>query len=324
MTLTIFDSIIIEFDLQQHSYQPRSLAELNFPLKDKTKVYWIHCDLNDQVAFKQMIEKIPLANTVIDLCQRANAIKPRLINHDDTIMMRIPSLLNEETENVGELILQLTDRFCFTASFDPLSVLRGFNSAYQQGSQYAQTPCFILFLILDHIINEYANLLFGFELIADQLDLQVRSSQKNIYNDVMTVKKNMMKVRRNLVTIREILMRISGKKISVISEACRLSLTNLLNQSEMIFHETDSIRDMLNNLLAQIDNALMQKMNETMRVLTAFASVFLPLSLITGIYGMNFYWMPELTWRYGYYYALGLLVISAVILLYIFKRKKWF
>jgi len=123
---------------------------------------------------------------------------------------------------------------------------------------------------------------------------------------------------------REILMRISGRSIAVISDACRTSLYNLSNHSHMVVHEADSIRDMLNSLLDEIENMLMQKLNETMRVLTAFAAIFLPLTLITGIYGMNFRWIPELNWTYGYFWALGLLVVCAGSLLFLFKKKKWF
>ena len=68
----------------------------------------------------------------------------------------------------------------------------------------------------------------------------------------------------------------------------------------------------------------MQKMNESIRILTAFASIFLPLTLITGIYGMNFRRIPELSWTYGYFYALSLIVICAGALLYLFKKMKWF
>lgn len=133
-----------------------------------------------------------------------------------------------------------------------------------------------------------------------------------------------MKVKRYTIAIREILMRITSRNILVISEQCRTSLYNLSNHCHLIVNEIDSLRDMLNGLLGQIDNQLMQNMNETMKVLTAFAAIFLPLSLITGIYGMNFYWMPELGWKYGYFGALGLIVLCALLLFLIFRKKKWF
>jgi magnesium transporter len=71
-------------------------------------------------------------------------------------------------------------------------------------------------------------------------------------------------------------------------------------------------------------SAMSNKMNEVMKVLTIFASIFIPLTFIAGIYGMNFEIMPELKWEYGYFIAWGGMVIVALILLVYFKRKKWF
>ena len=68
----------------------------------------------------------------------------------------------------------------------------------------------------------------------------------------------------------------------------------------------------------------MQKLNQSIKVLTAISMIFLPLTLIAGIYGMNFHWIPELQWRYGYFYALALMITCAGIILIIFKNMKWF
>lgn len=180
-----------------------------------------------------------------------------------------------------------------------------------------------IFLILDNIINDYAQFLFNFEVISDQMDVKVRESHDDIHSDVNNIRHRVMEIKRCTVAIREILMRLSGRKIAVISEECRISLSNLFNQSQMVFNEIDSIRDMLNAMLSQMDYHLMHRMNQTMQVLTAFAAIFLPLTLITGIYGMNFHNMPELNWYYGYYYALILIFVCGVGLYYMFKKMKW-
>lgn len=118
-------------------------------------------------------------------------------------------------------------------------------------------------------------------------------------------------------------MRISARKIPVISKECQVSLRNLFDHSQMVFVQLDSVRDNLNSTLDQIDNFLMQKMNSTMKILTAFAAIFLPLSLIAGIYGMNFK-MPEYHWKYGYLWPLSLMTLIGGTLIWFFKRKRWF
>lgn len=325
--MMIFDSLAIEFDTAQHSFQPIAFEDLPSHY-EKNKIYWIHCNLNQQEDFKTIAKKLGLPNHVIKLIKEEKSTS-NIHDTDDTLLLKIQNLAsNEIDENYelqfGNLIIYLTHNYCFTASAHPSPVLLDVLNNCNISVHYAKTPCFVLFLIFEGIINDYAKVLFNYEEISDELDFIIRKSNKNIYNEVMEVKHQVMKMKRYMIAIREILLRITGRNIQVISEQCRNSLYNLSNHSHLVVNEIDSIRDVLNSLLGQIDNGLMQKMSETMRVLTAFAAIFLPLTLITGIYGMNFDWIPELKWKYGYFGALGLLVICALGLFYIFKKKKWF
>lgn len=326
--MAILSSTIIEFDLANHSFKELSLDELEMDLHDLKKIYWVHSDLNQQETFKKLATKLHLPDDVINLCAEEDTM-PQFIDNDEALTIQIQCLLSTELKNNNEanfsnLIIHLTPHFCFTASTEVIPALLEFIKSCQKSIRYAKTPCFILFLIFDNVVNEYARILFNFELITDQMDLGVRTIHKNIYGEVMEIKQQVMKVKRYTIAVREILMRISGRNISVISEQCRSSLYKLSNHSHMVVHEADSIRDILNGLLDQIDNTLMQKMSETMKILTAVAAIFLPLTLITGIYGMNFHWIPELEWQYGYFWALGLILLCGIVLLFLFKKMKWF
>lgn len=326
--MAILDSIAIEFDLEKLSFKQIPLDEIHIDKQDTTKIYWIHCDLNQHDIFTMLTKKLTLPEDVVSLCTHEEHI-PKLIDTDETLTIQIqclqsPELTKGKQPTYANLILHLTNQICFSATSQQTQVLSEFIRSFPKAIRYAKTPCFILFLLLDNIVNDYARILFNFELLAEQMDLRVHQSHHNVYHKVMRVKQQVMKAKRYTIAVREILMRISGRKISVISEQCRISLDNLANHTHMVVHESDSIRDILNGLLDQIENGLMQKMNETMKVLTAFAAIFLPMTLITSIYGMNFQWMPELNWKYGYFYALSLVLVCGLILLYLFKKKKWF
>ncbi|EKD70659.1 MAG: hypothetical protein ACD_46C00456G0005 [uncultured bacterium] len=322
------ESSVIEFNIANRTFKSLSLNDLNVTEKNKDKIYWIHCNLNQTGDLIQLTEKLHLSDEVINLCHQEETIA-KIIDTDETLTIQIQCLLSTELNNVDEvnysnLIIHLTSNYCFTASYEPLPVLIEFSNTYQKALRYAKTPCFILFLLLDNTVNDYAKILFNLELFSEKMDINVRRAHDNTYNKVMEMKQQIMKMKRHMIAVREILMRISGRKIAVVSEQCRASLYNLSNHSHLVIHEVDSMRDMLNSLLDQIDNSLMQKMNETMRILTTFASIFFPLTLITGIYGMNFHWIPELSWKYGYFYALGLIIFFAGMMLFIFKKLKWF
>ncbi|RDI46555.1 magnesium transporter CorA family protein [Aquicella lusitana] len=322
-------STVIEFDLSDHSFRPLRLDELVISRQEKNKIYWVHCDLNDKDTFRQLSVRLQLPEDVIQLCEE-DELLPKLNDSDESLTMRIQCLLPCEPHRIhhdvdfGNVVIHLTQHYCFTAASHPIPALSSFMHNYPKAVKYAKTPCFILFLMLDNAINDYSEMLLEFDLVTDQIDLRIRETHKNIYDEVIDIKKQVMKIKRYAAAIRDILMRISGRKITVVSERCRASLANLFDHSQVIISEADAIRDILNSSLDQIDNALMQNMSNTMKVLTAFAAIFLPLSLIAGIYGMNFEWMPELHWKYGYFWALSLMVVCGVGLLLLFKKMKWF
>ncbi|AWN72472.1 magnesium transporter CorA family protein [Legionella anisa] len=325
--MNTFDTIAIEFDLTHHSIKHVALEELRINAQEENKIYWIHSNLNQADAFKQLVRKLRLPADVIQLCTEENNLS-NLIDNDNALTLQIKCLasleLNEDNEiSLDNLVIHLTPHYCFTAADKPLPVLFDFLNSCSKSVHYAKTPCFILFLFLEGIINDYAKVLFHYEEISEQFESLIQKTHQNIYKEVAEVKHQTLQIKRDMIAIREILMRITSRNILVISEKCRSSLYNLSNHSHLIINEVDSIRELLNGLLGQIDNELMQKISETMAVLAAFAAIFLPLNLITGIYGMNFEWMPELRWKYGYFGALGLIIVCAIFLYLLFKKKKW-
>ena len=86
----------------------------------------------------------------------------------------------------------------------------------------------------------------------------------------------------------------------------------------------DTYKDLTSSLLDIHINAMNTRMNEVMKVLTVISTIFMPLTFIVGVYGMNFDYMPELRWHYGYFGVLGIMVVIVMGMLYYFKKKKWF
>ncbi len=325
----MLDSCAIEFDLKHRSFKKLSVDELmQIDLKNTEAIYWIHSNLNQVDIHKKLIEKCYLSEDVVKLCNQMDTI-PTTMDTDESMTIQVQCPMSTDLKrkgavNFGTLIIHLTANFCFTATSDPAPVLFEFAESAKKSLRYAKTPCFMVFLLLDNVINDYAKILYNFDIISDQMDLRVRKTHKNIYHEVIKIKQHLMKIKRSLIALREILVRISSRKISVVSKECRLSLSRLANHSHLVVHEVDSVRDILNSLLDQIENNLMQTLNQSMRILTSLSMIFLPLTLIAGIYGMNFHWIPELSWAYGYFYALGLMVLCASAILFIFKKNKWF
>jgi magnesium transporter len=86
----------------------------------------------------------------------------------------------------------------------------------------------------------------------------------------------------------------------------------------------DTYKDLISSLLDIHINAMNTKLNEVMKVLTVFSTIFMPLTFIVGVYGMNFDIMPELRWPWGYYGVWGVMVVIVIVMILYFRKKKWF
>ena len=324
-------SSIIEFDITKKTASVIQADKITTDLHDTSKVLWIHCDLNDEMFFHDISKKLQLPENISEMLNDGSTI-PRLDEAEESLTLKIQVPLEltplftkpNKSEKYTTLIMHLTHHYCLTIAPEKIPAIEELKLNYEKATRYAKTPCFIVFLLMDNILNDYAQTLFAYETLADELDIHIKSSHKNHYRKIMRIKKESIKTKRFTSAIRDILMRISGRKINVVSENCRISLIDLYNHSQSIVSEADSIREILNGMLDQIDNAIMHKMSETMKVLTAYATIFMPQTLITGIYGMNFRYMPELDWQYGYFVALAVILGSGLLLFLFFKKMKWF
>ncbi len=116
----------------------------------------------------------------------------------------------------------------------------------------------------------------------------------------------------------------------MIQDKTKIFLRDVYEHTIQVMDTVETYRDMASGMFDVYLSSMSHRMNEIMKVLTIFASIFIPLTLITGIYGMNFnsqkspFNMPELSWYYGYPFALGLMVVLAVALFFFCKKKKWF
>jgi magnesium/cobalt transport protein CorA len=322
-------SKIVEFDISNHSSRLITIEDMVSLPADPNKLFWIHCDLNDAAFIALLTSKFPPPEIVFE-CLNDDSTMPIMRETDEYLTIKIQSPLGASSEKkknrhhtFSTLVLHLTHHYCLTFASGHIPALQEFSNNYQKSISYAKTPCFILFLILDNVLNDYAEILYLFEANSDDMDFNARASHHASYRAVMNIKKELIRTKRYTAAIRDILMRVSGRKMNVVSEQCRRSLHDLYGHSQVIVSECDSVRELLNGLLEQIDNSLIHRMSESMKVLTAFAAIFMPLTLIAGIYGMNFNYMPELQWHFGYFFSLSLMFVVGMTLYLIFKHMKW-
>lgn len=181
---------------------------------------------------------------------------------------------------------------------------------------------YLVYCIIDAIVDEYFKVIDRLESELEEIEADIENS-KNSIQDIHWLKKEILYIRRAVYPVRDIISSLMREEHPFIQEKTSLYLRDIHDHCLQVYESVEIIRDIVSSLVEIHLSSVSNKMNEVMKVLTIFASIFIPLTFITGIYGMNFENMPELKWEYGYFYLWGLLLFITVSLMIYFKKKKW-
>ncbi len=184
---------------------------------------------------------------------------------------------------------------------------------------------YLMFALLDAVVDNYFSVIetlsAKIELIEDQLFED--KVEEDITQDIQVLKKEILRIRRAVVPLREVINRLEKTDTALIEERTQNYIRDLYDHIIQVSESVDIYREMIWGLMDMYMTTISNKMNEVMKVLTIMASIFIPLTFMAGIYGMNFEHMPELHLRYGYYYLWAAMILVFFGLLWYFKRKKW-
>ena len=185
-------------------------------------------------------------------------------------------------------------------------------------------PDYLAYAILDMIVDQNFHFLDSIDEIVDSVEeeLLTNPSEKTL-GEIQRIKRELIYARRSNSPLRELLSAIMRSETLLIQDSTQIYFRDVYDHVLRITEAIESYREMMSGLLDIYISSVSNKMNEVMKVLTVFASIFIPLTFIAGIYGMNFEYMPELKMRWAYPTLwVGFIAIPVVLLSY-FKRKKW-
>ena len=184
---------------------------------------------------------------------------------------------------------------------------------------------YLLYLMLDAIVEDYFDVLERMEDQIDELEEKVMESTEQTHLiEIQEVKKNLIRLHKQIWPVRDITSVISKESAGLILPDTAPYFRDVYNHAVQAIDSTETCRDLLSELADTHMNNTSYRLNEIMKVLTIISTIFIPLSFIVGVYGMNFRFMPELSWRWGYLVVLGVMLLIALVMIAYFKRKKWF
>jgi len=183
---------------------------------------------------------------------------------------------------------------------------------------------YLFYRLIDTVVDNYFMVL---DNLADQIEILedkvFTSPDQNTLREIQFLRKELIYLLRVIVPLRESLSKLVRDKPVYITEKTLDYLNDVYSHSVHVLETVETYRDIVSGLVNIYMNNISQKMNEIMKVLTIMASIFIPLSFVAGVYGMNFTNMPELHWKWGYFVVIGVMLTAGLSMVFFFRRKKW-
>jgi magnesium transporter len=178
--------------------------------------------------------------------------------------------------------------------------------------------------IIDNIVDNYFIVLENLEEKMEDLEVDlVKKPNPVTLQNIHLLKKELIILRKSLWPLREAISSLERSDSLLINKNTGVYFKDIYDHTIAIIDTVETFRDMLSGMLDIYLSTVSNRLNEVMKVLTIIATIFMPLTFIAGVYGMNFKYMPELEMRWGYFGVLGIMLIVAMVMLIYFRRKKW-
>ncbi|GAA0712417.1 magnesium/cobalt transporter CorA [Aquimarina litoralis] len=255
--------------------------------------------------------------------------RPKIDEYDNYLFVVLKMLyFNEEHELCIEHVsLVLGDGYVLSFQESDGDVFDSIRNRIRNNKGRIRTmgADYLLYTLMDAIVDNYFNLI---EVVGDKIEeledmLFENTSTDAITFEIQGLKREILKIRRAVFPLREVVNKLEKNEHKLVIKKTRLYLRDLYDHIIQVSENVEIYREMTWSLMDMYMTTISNKMNEVMKVLTIIATIFIPLTFLAGIYGMNFENIPELKFKYGYYIFWAVLLLIFIALLMYFKRKKW-
>jgi len=311
------------------SIEEREVATLEecAAYKNRPGVTWINVDgLGDVVVLQKLGERFGLHPLALEDVHNVGQ-RPKLDEFGDhlfIVMTQEKLAATIESEQVGIFLgkdyvitIQEAPGDCFDPVRDRLR--KGGGRIRQQG------PDYLAYALIDALVDQSFPILEKLgERIEDLEQEVVERPTRETLTAIRDVKRDLLHLRRMSWPQREVIHGLQREDSLFVTRETRIFLRDLYDHVIQILDMIESYRELASSMLDIYLSSLSNRMNEIMKVLTVISTIFIPLTFLSGVYGMNFHHMPELETKFGYFVVLGVMVSVAFGMLYWFRRKGWF
>jgi magnesium transporter len=300
------------------------------PLEEQTGVTWINIDgLHEAEALGEFGAQFGLHPLVVEDILNTGQ-RPKLEDYGEYLFVVLKSLYHIDATSkepeIEQISLILGPNYVLSFQeregdeFDSIRdrIHTGKGRVRKVGADY------LLYALIDLIVDQYFGVLerFGDRIGSLEEELIADPTTETLHT-IHHLKREMALLRKSVWPLREVIGRLERSESPLIRESTGLYLRDVYDHTIQVIDAVETFRDMLSGMLDIYLSSVSNRMNEVMKVLTIIATVFIPLTFIAGLYGMNFRYMPELEWPWGYPLVWMAMVIIALLMVIYFRKKRW-
>ena len=328
---------ITVIDYDESSFKEKEIKTIEdcFCFKDTPTVTWINIDgINNIEVIEKIGKRFDIHSlTLEDIVNTAQ--RPKYEDFDNLIFIVLKMLSYDEKEDgiaSEQVSLILGENFVISFQekegdiFDPIrDRIRN-----AKGRIRKMQADFLAYTLIDAIIDAYFNILEKYgEKIEDMDEELIKNPDPLTLKAIHNLKSEMIFLRKSVWPLREVISGMQRGESSLIKDSTGVFLRDVYDHTIQVIDTIETYRDMVSGMMDIYLSSISNKMNEVMKVLTIIATIFIPLTFIAGIYGMNFntevsLWnMPELDWKFGYAFVWAVMLLVVLVMILYFKRRKW-
>jgi magnesium transporter len=303
-------------------------GEIGSALRSGVGLLWLDIQAPTPEDGKLLLDTFHFHPLSVEDCLTPALVPPKVDEFDDHLFIVVHGIKRDpgaEVVETTELDIFLGKNFVVTNHVFPSPAVDQVLARCKNGVRpLRRGPDFLAHELIDALVD---NILPSIDQLNERSleieDAVLKNPTNEILGDIMNLKRSTVHLQRIMVPQREVASRLSHEDHVVISERSQLYFRDIYDHMVRIHNLTEGLQELADSTLRTYMSAVSNRLNDVMRMMSLVATVFLPLTLIASIYGMNFAHLPEKDWRYGYYFALGVMLLVALALLGYYKYRKW-
>ena len=320
---------IIDFDEQNFTEKEASTAEECFPFKDLPTVTWLNIDgLHDIDLIEKLGTKYGLHSLILEDVLNTNQ-RPKIEDFVGYLFFTMKMITYKEEDEKLEsehISMVLGTNFVISFQEKPGDIFEPFRERLRSGTAKARErkADYLAYRIIDAVVDNYYEVIEQVSESLEGLEEEILHDPKaEALEQIQKTKKDLIVLRKSIFPLREAVGRLEKEESKLIDKKTNKYLRDVYDHTIQIAEAVDTNRDITAGLKDIYLSSLSNKMNEVMKVLTIMGTIFIPLTFVAGIYGMNFEYMPELAWKWAYPAVWVVMIIIGIIMLSFFRRKRW-